>query len=114
MLGVPVKPTIKEVDGSKRVVQTLQRAKLWEVQTPQVRWRGPGGGLELGHRPWARAKKRGGETNRGALRPDVLITIAGGLQGGLRVMRRVRNGHQSWQAYSSRAGLGICTAGGMH
>lgn len=36
MLGVPVKPTIKEVDGERRVVKTLQRAKLWEVQTPQV------------------------------------------------------------------------------
>lgn len=35
MLGVPVKPTIKEVDGDMMVEQTLQRAKLWEVQTPQ-------------------------------------------------------------------------------
>lgn len=35
VLGVPVKPTIKEVDGDMMVEQTLQRAKLWEVQTPQ-------------------------------------------------------------------------------
>ena len=32
-----MKPTIKEVDGpSLNVVKTLQRSKLWEVQTPQV------------------------------------------------------------------------------
>uniref|UniRef100_A0A7S0R766 2-C-methyl-D-erythritol 4-phosphate cytidylyltransferase, chloroplastic n=1 Tax=Chlamydomonas leiostraca TaxID=1034604 RepID=A0A7S0R766_9CHLO len=36
VLGVAVKPTIKEVDASGLVVKTLQRAKLWEVQTPQV------------------------------------------------------------------------------
>jgi 2-C-methyl-D-erythritol 4-phosphate cytidylyltransferase len=36
VLGVPVKPTIKEVDSNGRVVKTLQRARLWEVQTPQV------------------------------------------------------------------------------
>ena len=36
VLGVPVKPTIKEVDGNKMVVKTLKRAALWEVQTPQV------------------------------------------------------------------------------
>ena len=36
VLGVPVKPTIKEVDSDGRVVKTLQRAMLWEVQTPQV------------------------------------------------------------------------------
>jgi 2-C-methyl-D-erythritol 4-phosphate cytidylyltransferase len=35
VLGVPVKPTIKEVNGDLLVVKTLQRAKLWEVQTPQ-------------------------------------------------------------------------------
>ena len=40
VLGVAVKPTIKEVDGEGRVVNTLARAGLWEVQTPQVhiRW----------------------------------------------------------------------------
>ena len=36
VLGVPVKPTIKEEDGSGFVARTLQRSLLWEVQTPQV------------------------------------------------------------------------------
>lgn len=36
VLGVPVKPTIKEVDASGMVTKTLVRANLWEVQTPQV------------------------------------------------------------------------------
>ncbi len=36
VLGVPVKPTIKEVNGEGMVVKTLVRANLWEVQTPQV------------------------------------------------------------------------------
>ncbi len=36
MLGVAVKPTIKEVDGNSAVVRTLQRSRLVEVQTPQV------------------------------------------------------------------------------
>ncbi|KAK9820332.1 hypothetical protein WJX72_009069 [[Myrmecia] bisecta] len=36
VLGVPVKPTIKEVDARGRVVRTLNRSNLWEVQTPQV------------------------------------------------------------------------------
>lgn len=36
VLGVPVKPTIKEVDSSGMVVKTLVRACLWEVQTPQA------------------------------------------------------------------------------
>ena len=36
VLGVPVKPTIKEVDGNNMVTKTLKRALLWEVQTPQV------------------------------------------------------------------------------
>jgi 2-C-methyl-D-erythritol 4-phosphate cytidylyltransferase len=35
VLGVPVKPTIKEVDADMGVIKTLERAKLWEVQTPQ-------------------------------------------------------------------------------
>nr|QUS47434.1 2-C-methyl-D-erythritol 4-phosphate cytidylyltransferase [Chromochloris zofingiensis] len=35
VLGVPVKPTIKEVNADMMVIKTLQRAKLWEVQTPQ-------------------------------------------------------------------------------
>jgi 2-C-methyl-D-erythritol 4-phosphate cytidylyltransferase len=39
VLGVPCKATIKEVDSSttsNRVVQTLNRSRLWEIQTPQV------------------------------------------------------------------------------
>lgn len=36
VLGVPVKPTIKEVDKNGMVTKTLVRADLWEVQTPQV------------------------------------------------------------------------------
>jgi 2-C-methyl-D-erythritol 4-phosphate cytidylyltransferase len=35
VLGVPVKPTIKEVDSDMNVIKTLERSKLWEVQTPQ-------------------------------------------------------------------------------
>lgn len=37
VLGVAVKPTIKEVDADGFVVKTLHRAALVEVQTPQVR-----------------------------------------------------------------------------
>lgn len=36
VLGVPVKPTIKEADAAGMVVKTLVRSVLWEVQTPQV------------------------------------------------------------------------------
>lgn len=36
MLGVPVKPTIKEVGADMMVERTLTRSKLWDVQTPQV------------------------------------------------------------------------------
>jgi len=43
IVGVPVKATIKEVHGSQFTVQrslivkkTLDRSKLWEIQTPQV------------------------------------------------------------------------------
>lgn len=36
VLGVQVKPTIKEVDPNGRVIRTLDRSKLWEVQTPQI------------------------------------------------------------------------------
>jgi 2-C-methyl-D-erythritol 4-phosphate cytidylyltransferase len=35
VLGVAVKPTIKEVDESGMVVKTLRRSSLMEVQTPQ-------------------------------------------------------------------------------
>jgi 2-C-methyl-D-erythritol 4-phosphate cytidylyltransferase len=37
VLGVPVKPTIKEVGPDMMVERTLERSKLWDVQTPQVR-----------------------------------------------------------------------------
>lgn len=36
VLGVPVKPTIKEAGADGMVVKTLNRSVLWEVQTPQV------------------------------------------------------------------------------
>ena len=36
VLGVPVKPTIKQVNQQCQVEKTLPRANLWEVQTPQV------------------------------------------------------------------------------
>ena len=36
VLGVPVKPTSKEVNDDGTVARTLVRARLWEVQTPQV------------------------------------------------------------------------------
>ena len=36
VLGVRVKPTIKEVHSDLTVVKTLKRVNLWEVQTPQV------------------------------------------------------------------------------
>lgn len=49
VLGVRVKATIKEVRADGLVVRTLERASLWEVQTPQAR-----GGhclLEAQHEP---------------------------------------------------------------
>lgn len=36
VLGVPVKPTIKETEDGEFVLKTLERSRLWEVQTPQV------------------------------------------------------------------------------
>nr|QBP34361.1 plastid 4-diphosphocytidyl-2C-methyl-D-erythritol synthase [Ulva prolifera] len=36
VLGVPVKPTIKQVGADNMVELTLDRSKLWDVQTPQV------------------------------------------------------------------------------
>ncbi len=36
ILGVPVKATIKELDTKAVVVRTLDRSRLWEIQTPQV------------------------------------------------------------------------------
>jgi 2-C-methyl-D-erythritol 4-phosphate cytidylyltransferase len=50
VLGAPVKPTIKEVDGQLNVIKTLQRSKLWEVFTPQVREHG--GGNEKSQQRW--------------------------------------------------------------
>jgi 2-C-methyl-D-erythritol 4-phosphate cytidylyltransferase len=35
-VGVPIKDTIKEVDDNKIVRRTLERGKLWAIQTPQV------------------------------------------------------------------------------
>jgi len=34
--GVAVKSTVKETDASGKVLRTLDRASLWEVQTPQI------------------------------------------------------------------------------
>eukprot|EP00980_Cylindrotheca_fusiformis_P031095 scaffold25826_cov132-Cylindrotheca_fusiformis.AAC.3 len=36
VLGVPCKATIKESDDGAFVLRTIQRARLWEVHTPQV------------------------------------------------------------------------------
>ena len=36
VLGVPVKSTVKEVDARGRVIRTLKRERLYEIQTPQV------------------------------------------------------------------------------
>lgn len=35
-VGVPVKDTIKEVDDKHVVRQTLERSRLWSIQTPQA------------------------------------------------------------------------------
>jgi 2-C-methyl-D-erythritol 4-phosphate cytidylyltransferase len=35
-VGVPVKDTIKEVDDDKIVRRTLERGRLWAIQTPQA------------------------------------------------------------------------------
>ncbi|HEX9022030.1 MAG TPA: 2-C-methyl-D-erythritol 4-phosphate cytidylyltransferase [Nitrospirota bacterium] len=35
-VGVPIKDTIKEVDGKGIVRRTLERNKLWAIQTPQA------------------------------------------------------------------------------
>jgi len=34
--GLPARETVKEVDGTKRVLRTHDRKKVWLVQTPQV------------------------------------------------------------------------------
>lgn len=36
VLGVPSKATIKESDDGKFVLRTIERSRLWEIQTPQV------------------------------------------------------------------------------
>lgn len=36
LLGVRVKPTLKEIDGDMSVKSTVPRENLWEAQTPQV------------------------------------------------------------------------------
>jgi len=36
VVGVPIKDTIKEVDGQGMVHQTLERSRLWAIQTPQA------------------------------------------------------------------------------
>lgn len=39
--AAPVTDTIKEADGSGRVLRTLDRGALWSIQTPQVFWAAP-------------------------------------------------------------------------
>ena len=39
--AAPVTDTIKEADGSGRVLRTLDRGSLWSIQTPQVFWAEP-------------------------------------------------------------------------
>jgi 2-C-methyl-D-erythritol 4-phosphate cytidylyltransferase len=39
--AAPVVDTIKEADGSGRVLRTLHRGSLWSIQTPQVFWAAP-------------------------------------------------------------------------
>ena len=39
--AAPVTDTIKEADGSGRVLRTLDRGALWSIQTPQVFWAEP-------------------------------------------------------------------------
>jgi 2-C-methyl-D-erythritol 4-phosphate cytidylyltransferase len=36
VLGQPVTDTLKEADDARRVVRTVDRSRLWSVQTPQV------------------------------------------------------------------------------
>ncbi len=39
--AAPVTDTIKQADGSGRVLRTLDRGSLWSIQTPQVFWAAP-------------------------------------------------------------------------
>jgi 2-C-methyl-D-erythritol 4-phosphate cytidylyltransferase len=37
--GLPVKETVKEIDGRGRVLRSVDRSRLWLIQTPQIfRW----------------------------------------------------------------------------
>lgn len=37
--GLPVKETVKEIDGQGRVLRSVDRSRLWLIQTPQIfRW----------------------------------------------------------------------------
>jgi 2-C-methyl-D-erythritol 4-phosphate cytidylyltransferase len=36
LLALPVSDTVKRVDGSARIVETVSRANLWRAQTPQM------------------------------------------------------------------------------
>jgi len=36
VLGVPMKATVKESEDGAFVLRTLERSRLWEIQTPQV------------------------------------------------------------------------------
>jgi len=36
MAAIPVKDTLKEVDGDKNILRTVDRSALWQAQTPQV------------------------------------------------------------------------------
>ena len=40
IVAAPVTDTIKEADAERAVTRTLDRSKLWAVQTPQAFWRG--------------------------------------------------------------------------
>ncbi len=36
VLGVPMKATVKESEDGEFVLRTIERSRLWEIQTPQV------------------------------------------------------------------------------
>lgn len=36
VLGVPMKATVKESEDGEFVLRTIERKRLWEIQTPQV------------------------------------------------------------------------------
>lgn len=36
VLGIPIKDTVKEISENKEVIKTLDRNKLWLIQTPQM------------------------------------------------------------------------------